>query len=294
MRVTVSEQGTLLDHLKKMQPSTSNNVLRKMLTSQRIQVDERVIHRAKHIVEIGQIIEILPRPKLTLEEKQVVSAKEHDLDIIHEDEHILVVSKPAGLLSVATDKLEHDTLHNRCVEYCKTNDRRGWCFIVHRLDKATSGIMIFAKNENSKRYLQEQFAERQVHRNYVALVEGLAEDGSATHHLVEDKTLRVHISEGKTKESKLAITSWQVMKSNDIATLLHILIETGRRHQIRVALADHGTPVVGDRMHGAETNLHGRICLHATALEFLHPFDDEPVRFESEYDVAWNHGLKNP
>ena len=294
MRVTVSEEGPLLDHLKKMQPSTSNNVLRKMLTSQRIQVDESVIYRAKHIVHVGQIIEILPRPKLTIEEKQEVSAKEHDLDIIHEDEHILVVSKPAGLLSVATDKLEHYTLHNRCVEYCKANDPRGWCFIVHRLDKATSGIMIFAKDENSKRYLQEQFAERQVHRDYVALVEGLAEDGNATHHLVEDKTLRVHISEVQTKESKLAITSWQVMKSNDIATLLHVLIETGRRHQIRVALADHGTPVVGDRMHGAENNLFGRICLHATALEFLHPFDDEPVRFESEYDVAWNHGLKNP
>ena len=294
MRVTVSEEGPLLDHLKKMQPSTSNNVLRKMLTSQRIQVDESVIYRAKHIVQVGQIIEILPRPKLTIEEKQEVSAKEHDLDIIHEDEHILVVSKPAGLLSVATDKLEHYTLHNRCVEYCKADDPRGWCFIVHRLDKATSGIMIFAKDENSKRYLQEQFAERKVHRDYVALVEGLAEDGNATHHLVEDKTLRVHISEVKTKESKLAITSWQVMKSNDIATLLHVFIETGRRHQIRVALADHGTPVVGDRMHGAENNLFGRICLHATALEFLHPFDDEPVRFESEYDVAWNHGLKNP
>ena len=265
-----------------------------MLTSQRVQVDESVIYRAKHIVQPGQIIEILPRPKLTIEEKQEVSAKEHDLDIIHEDEHILVVSKPAGLLSVATNKLERDTLHNRCVEYCKTNDRRGWCFIVHRLDKATSGIMIFAKNENSKRYLQEQFSERQVHRQYVALVEGIAEDGSATHHLIEDKTLRVHISEKKTKESKLAITSWQVMKSNDIATLLHVLIETGRRHQIRVALADHGTPVAGDRMHGAENNLYGRICLHATALEFLHPFDDEPVRFESEYDPAWNHGLKNP
>ena len=294
MRVTVSEEGALLDHLKKMQPSASNNVLRKMLTNQRVQVDESVTHRAKHIVQVGQIIEILPRPKMTIEEKQEVSAKEHDLDIIHEDEHILVVSKPAGLLSVATDKLEHYTLHNRCVEYVKENDPRGWCFIVHRLDKATSGIMIFAKNENSKRYLQEQFAERQVHRDYVALVEGLAEDGNATHHLVEDKTLRVHISEVKTKESKLAITSWEVMKSNDIATLLHVLIETGRRHQIRVALADHGTPVVGDRMHGAENNLFGRICLHATALEFLHPFDDEPVRFESEYDVAWNHGLKNP
>ena len=90
MRVTVSEEGTLLDHLKKMQPSTSNNVLRKMLTSQRIQVDESVIHRAKHIVQIGQIIEILPRPKLTIEDKKEVSAKEHDLDIIHEDDLSLI------------------------------------------------------------------------------------------------------------------------------------------------------------------------------------------------------------
>ena len=122
MRVTVSEEGTLLDHLKKMQPSTSNNVLRKMLTNQRVQVDETVIHRAKHIVQSGQIIEILPRPKMTIEEKQEVSAKENDLDIIHEDDHILVVSKPAGLLSVATNKLERKTLHNRCVEYCKMND----------------------------------------------------------------------------------------------------------------------------------------------------------------------------
>ena len=134
MRVTVSEEGTLLDHLKKMQPSTSNNVLRKMLTNQRVQVDEIVIHRAKHIVQSGQIIEILPRPKMTIEEKQEVSAKENDLDILHEDDHILIVSKPAGLLSVATNKLERNTLHNRCVEYCKMNDRKGWCFIVHRLD----------------------------------------------------------------------------------------------------------------------------------------------------------------
>ena len=113
MRVTVSEEGALLDHLKKMQPSTSNNVLRKMLTNQRVQVDEIVIHRAKHIVQSGQIIEILPRPKMTIEEKQEVSAKENDLDILHEDDHILVVSKPAGLLSVATNKLERNTLHNR-------------------------------------------------------------------------------------------------------------------------------------------------------------------------------------
>ena len=130
-----------------------------------------------------------------------MSAKTHDLDVLFEDDSILVVDKPAGLLSVATDKLEQDTLHNRCVEYCRSEKKNGWCFIVHRLDKATSGIMVFAKTESAKRDLQEQFAERLVHRHYVALVEGFAESGRADHNLVEDKNLRVFVSETKMKTS---------------------------------------------------------------------------------------------
>ena len=87
---------------------------------------------------------------------------------------------------------------------------------------------------------------------------------------------------------------WDVLAEGEDETLLSVIIETGRRHQIRVALAENGTPVVGDKMHGATTNLHGRICLHAVALEFLHPLTDDPVRFESEFNPAWRHGLKNP
>ena len=294
MRKKVEQDINLLDVLKIMQPNASTNVLRKMLTNQRISVDETTIHRAKHIVKKGQVVEIYPKPKISVEEVRETHAKTHNLNILFEDESILVVDKPAGLLSVATDRLEQDTLHNRCVEYCRSEKKNGWCFIVHRLDKATSGIMVFAKNESVKRDLQEQFAQRLVHRHYVTLVEGKSPPGRADHHLVEDKNLRVYVSDKKTKTSKRAITTWDVLAQGEDETLLSVVIETGRRHQIRVAMAENGTPVVGDKMHGATTNLHGRICLHAVALEFLHPLTDDPIRFESEFNPAWRHGLKNP
>ncbi|MBA4735403.1 MAG: RluA family pseudouridine synthase [Candidatus Poseidoniales archaeon] len=294
MRKKVNEEATLLDILKSMQPQASTNVLRKMLTNERITVDEETIHRAKQIITKGQIVEILPKPKISVQEEREQQAKTHNLDILFEDEAILVVNKPAGLLSVATDRLEQDTLHNRCVEYCRSQKKNGWCYIVHRLDKATSGIMVFAKSEHVKRELQDQFAQQLVHRHYVALVEGQSSAGRADHNLIEDKNLRVYVSDKKTKTSKRAVTTWDILAQGEHETLLSVVIETGRRHQIRVAMAENGTPVVGDKMHGAVTNLHGRICLHAVALEFLHPSNDDPVRFESEYNPAWRHGLKNP
>ena len=294
MRKKVNEEATLLDILKSMQPQASTNVLRKMLTNERITVDEETIHRAKQIITKGQIVEILPKPKISVQEEREQQAKTHNLGILFEDEAILVVNKPAGLLSVATDRLEQDTLHNRCVEYCRSQKKNGWCYIVHRLDKATSGIMVFAKSEHVKRELQDQFAQQLVHRHYVALVEGQSSAGRADHNLIEDKNLRVYVSDKKTKTSKRAVTTWDILAQGEHETLLSVAIETGRRHQIRVAMAENGTPVVGDKMHGAITNLHGRICLHAVALEFLHPSNDDPVRFESEYNPAWRHGLKNP
>lgn len=294
MRKKVKEETTLLDILKSMQPQASTNVLRKMLTNERITVDEQTIHRAKQIITKGQIVEILPKPKISVQEEREQQAKTNNLDILFEDEAILVVNKPAGLLSVATDRLEQDTLHNRCVEYCRSQRKNGWCYIVHRLDKATSGIMVFAKSEKVKLELQDQFAQQLVHRHYVALVEGQSPAGRADHNLIEDKNLRVYVSDKKTKTSKRAVTTWDILAQGEHETLLSVVIETGRRHQIRVAMAENGTPVVGDKMHGAVTNLHGRICLHAVALEFLHPSNDDPVRFESEYNPAWRHGLKNP
>ena len=193
------------------------------------------------------------------------------------------MNKQAGLLSVATDKMEPDTLHSRAVDYVKGEDERNWVFIVHRLDRETSGVMIFAKHKRHKEYLQEQFADRSVHRVYHALVQGKPEQKGGTIHewLLEDKFLRVKAVNKRNPMAKEAITHWSIEDSDDIATLLMLTIETGRRHQIRVGLANMGYPVVGDEQHGAEGNPIGRIALHASALELLHPETDEPVRFDA-------------
>ena len=156
--------------------------------------------------------------------------------------------------------------------------------IVHRLDRETSGVMVFARHERYKTYLQSQFAQREVHRTYHALVEGRPEENHGTERawLVEDRNLRVKKVKASFQGAKEAITHWTVEDADEEVALIHITIETGRRHQIRMAMKALDCPVVGDKLHGAETNPIHRIALHATALEFLHPENDDPVRFEAE------------
>ena len=282
MKITIESEQNLIETLSKSFPNSSKNKIRKMLTEGRISVNGEIEHKAKRSLKESDIVEILDKTisrELTPPPKQ----KPTNLNIIFEDEDILLVEKPAGLLSIATNKMEPDTLHSRCVDYVKSKDPSNWCFIVHRLDRETSGIMLLAYSKNNKEYLQEQFAERSVYRTYYALVEGQlpSKRGTEVEWLLEDKNLRVKKVNPKTKMSKQAITHWEVMKENQETSLVRIMIDTGRRHQIRMAMKSLETPVVGDSLHGAETDPLGRICLHASSLEFLHPRTDEPVRFET-------------
>ena len=283
MEIIIDSDTTLLDTLSINFKETSKNKLRKMLTEGRISVNGKIEHKAKRELINGDIVKILDKStskELTPPPKQ----KTKNLDIIFEDEDILIVEKPAGLLSVATNKMESDTLHSRCVDYVKSKHHYNWCFIVHRLDRETSGIMVFALSKQNKEYLQQQFAERSVYRIYFALVEGKLpkKSGTQIEWLFEDKNLRVKKVKANTKSSKEAITHWEVIRENSATSLVRILIDTGRRHQIRMAMKSLGTPVVGDDLHGAQTDPMGRICLHASSLEFLHPQTDEPVRFETK------------
>ena len=274
----------LIEALSAHFPKSKRNTLRKMLTEGRALVDGKVVHKAKHIVPAGSSVTIADREQAAISSPPPQPKRPHlRIKILFEDSDILVVNKQAGLLSVATDKMEPDTLHSRVIDYLQFDDERAWAFIVHRLDRETSGVMIFAKSKWHKEYLQEQFAERSVHRVYHALVQGKPEENSGTIHewLLEDKFLRVKSVNKRTPNAREAITHWSIEDSDDIASLIMLTIETGRRHQIRVGLANLGNPVVGDEQHGAEGNPIGRIALHATALELLHPATDDPVRFEA-------------
>ena len=278
------EEITLLEALCAIYPNSKKNTLRKMLTEGRVSVDGKIIHKAKFTVQPGREIIVSDKETAAKLSPPPAPKKQHlRIKLLFEDEHILVVNKQAGLLSVATDKMEPDTLHSRVVDYLKSENEKSWAFIVHRLDRETSGVMIFAKHKRHKDYLQEQFANREVHRIYHALVEGKPGNNSGTIHewLLEDKFLRVKAVKKNHPQAKEAITHFSLEDNDDFASLLQLTIETGRRHQIRVGLANMGCPVVGDETHGATGNPIGRIALHATSLEFLHPETDDPVRFEA-------------
>ncbi len=285
MKETIREKIELLDFLKQNFPNSSTNKLRKMLSHGRIEVNKITIHKAKHQLLPNDIVELLDKPRKEIKPQTEIKFKNYSIDLIYEDDQILVVEKPAKLLSVATDKLETDTLHSKCVDYLKQKDPKSWAYIVHRLDKETSGVMILAKTKSAKEYLQEQFSQREVYRIYHTLVEGILDRDSGTiiQHLTEDKHLNIKSTSKTNKFGKQAITHFETLTKHESTTLVRVMIETGRRHQIRMAMQSIGHPIVGDSLHGATTNPFSRICLHATSLEFLHPETDDPVRFEAKH-----------
>lgn len=285
MKARIANEIELLLYLKEVFPSSSSNTLRKMLSLGRVKINDEIIHAAKQKLLPGDTFELLNKATIEQHLRHTKQKEKIPIDLIYEDEQILVVEKPPKLLSVATDKLELDTLHSKCVDYLKQTDSKAWAYIVHRLDKETSGIMILAKNKRAKTHLQDQFSQRAVYRIYHALVESKPENQSGTinQYLLEDKNLNIKTTTKSNKNAKLAITHWELLSTNQSTSLVRVMIETGRRHQIRMAMKSIGHPIVGDLLHGASSNPVARICLHASSLEFLHPQDDEPVRFESNH-----------
>jgi len=274
MRHKVINNQNLIDELALIFPNVSTNKLRKMLTHNRVEVDGEVVNKAKKEICKGSIIVIKDKIKV---QKNIVNK----LDIVYEDNSIIVVNKPNKLLSVSTDKLEKDTMHSRVLDYLRSKNSNSWGWIVHRLDKDTSGIMIFAKNEEVKLALQEQFSRNMVKRVYVAIVDGKPyhEIGKIENYIAEGKNLIVRECKKSVKGARKAITNWKIIKSKKSHALLEILIETGRRNQIRVHLAGIKSPVSGDKKYGSVTDPLKRLCLHAETLELDHPLLLERMSF---------------
>ncbi len=192
-------------------------------------------------------------------------ANKKKMDILYEDKELLVVNKKAGLLTIATEKEKWHTLYHEAREYVKKQNPKNKIFIVHRLDKDTSGIVVFAKNEKVKKDLQDHWNEIANGREYLAIVEGSIQKTKDTikSYLVENKMHQVHSTK---KGGALAITNYEVLGKNKAYTLLKINIETGKKNQIRVSLSELGHPIVGDKKYGSKKNPMGRMGLHASKL----------------------------
>ncbi len=208
--------------------------------------------------------------------------KKDKLNIIYEDKSIIVINKPAHLLTIGTDKEKEKTLFHKVIMYEKRKNKNNKVFIVHRLDKDTSGLILFAKDEKTKFKLQNNW-DKDTKRGYVAVVNGKTKDrDTLKSYLVETKTLLVY-STNDTKNGKLAITSYEKLQENNRLTLLKIKIKTGRKNQIRVQLNDNGNAIVGDKKYGnIKFDPLRRLCLHANYLEIIHPITNKKMIFETE------------
>lgn len=215
-----------------------------------------------------------------------------DMEIIYEDRWLIVVNKPSGLLSMSTGKSGEDTAYSRVYDYA------GKVFIVHRLDRDTSGLLVFAKDSDTKLALQENWDEAVQERRYMALLEGDIEDeeGWIETWLYENrKSMMVHCyalekgddpSTPPRKDWQFASTHCSTLKRGQIDgkpyTMVEFELETGRKNQIRVHSQWIGHPVAGDRKYGAQTNPIGRLALHAQTLSFIHPWTGKTMRFTSK------------
>jgi 23S rRNA pseudouridine1911/1915/1917 synthase len=215
-----------------------------------------------------------------------------DLDrirILFEDESITVVDKPAGLLTIATETERDKTVYaalRRRANQKKPTER---IFIVHRLDREASGLLVFAKTIEAKERLQDQFKNHSAGRRYCAVVEGRIEenDFSIRSYLAENAAHRVY-STKKRGLGKLAITHVRVVRQNAKSTLLAVRLETGRKHQIRVHLAEKGHPIAGDKIYGTGFNPIRRLALHGEYLGFIHPRTGKRLQFESRYPKSFD------
>lgn len=207
--------------------------------------------------------------------------KKEKLDIIYEDKDMIVINKPAHLLTVATLDEKINTLYHKVYEYEKKKNKNNKIFIVHRLDKDTSGIVLFAKSAHLKELLQDNWSSLAKVREYYAIVEGNVKENEATikEYLKETKTLQTI----KTTENqgKLAITNYKVLKRSKAFSILEITIKTGRKNQIRVAMQDINHPIIGDKKYGSTKNPLRRLCLHASRLVIINPLTQKEMEFTS-------------
>ncbi|MFH0984105.1 MAG: RluA family pseudouridine synthase [Candidatus Omnitrophota bacterium] len=268
-RFTVPEKQLLQDFLFTALKDLKKTKIRQILKFGSVHVNGREVTWYQHPLKPGDTIEILGKERASVER----SKTELGLKIVHEDSDILVVEKPAGLLTMGTEREKEATLYFKLNEYerSKTPDERGRVYIVHRLDRDASGLIVFAKSDAIKRTLQSHW--ERVIKKYYAITEGTPKEtaGTIENYLREDAFKRVYSVPANHPEAQHAVTHYRVLRENGGYALLEVTLETGRKNQIRVHLSGLGCPIMGDEKYGAKSDPFRRLALHACFLSFPHP-----------------------
>lgn len=271
-RFTVKEENTLLPFLLSVMSGQSRTSVKTLLGNRQVLVNGKTTSQFDEPLSPGDVVEISSvRGKMEFRHPM--------LKIVWEDPYLIVVEKKSGLLSMATQKEKERTAYHLLSEYVKKSDAHNRIFILHRLDKDTSGLMMFAKDRMTQNRLQSNWNDAITERTYTAVVEGRPEKDSdlICNFLSENAGLKVFV----TSSGSEAITRYRVLKSNGAYSLLELNLETGRKNQIRAHMESIGHPIAGDPKYGAESDPAGRMTLHATTLSFIHPVTNEELHFHS-------------
>ena len=280
-RLAVDEPGVLLEFLATRLDGWKRNTLRERLRGGCVRVNGETVRRGDHALDQGDEVEVVGRG-----EGRPARTAPRGLKVLHEDEHLIAVDKPSGLLSVSTDRQRERTALAMMREALSRPGHPARLWPVHRLDRGTSGVLLLARSRDASEEVRASWGE--VTKTYRAIVEGHPRppEGTIDQPLWEDRALFVHV--GRKPGAKQARTHYRTLETGRSRTLLEVRLETGRRHQIRVHLAWLGHPVVGDARYGHRAE---RLGLHALRLELHHPFSGRRLKLEAHPPEAFDRLL---
>ena len=268
----VKKECELLSFLIETFSNQSRNSVKSLLGSHRVSVDGAPVTQFN--------LKLYPGDTVIISNSPIKKKTRSRLPIIYEDDEIIVINKPSGLLSIASDKEKSSTAYRMLSDYVQQKDKHNRVFVVHRLDEDTSGVLMVAKNVKIQQALQEKWNDIVSKRGYYAIVEGVMEKPSGTiKSYLKKNSQNMMYSSKKAGDGQLAITHYKVIKANEKYSLLDVNIDTGRKNQIRVHLGEMGHHIIGDDKYGEPANPIKRLGLHAYELDLTHPITGKKMKF---------------
>lgn len=284
----VKQACTLFVFLQSRMTSLSRNNIKHLLSNKQVLLDGSPVSQFDFMLAKGDIVQISKQPV-----HKTVKEKKSDLpEIIYEDDEMVVINKPSGLLSISNEKEISKTAFRIMQDYVCLKNPKNRIYVVHRIDKETSGVLVFIKNEKLRNALQLHWNDYVKTRKYIAIVEGKMPEstGKIVTWLKKSETNLMYSS--KSKQGQKSITNYKVIKDNGRFSMLEVDIDTGRKNQIRVHLKESGHTIVGDNKYGPALDPLNRLGLHAYILEFEHPFSHKIYSFKAKIPVCFNQVFK--
>lgn len=280
IELPVRESSKLTEFLMKQMSGVSRNHVKDLLRGRAVTVDRQLVTQYDHVLSPGQMVRITRHKRSTELVNKYVK-------IIYEDKDVVVIEKAPGILSMANAPGQY-CIKQILDEYFLRRHFKCKAHVVHRLDKETSGLMIFAKSIDVKLALENNWHDIVYDRRYIAVLCGsMPQEGGTVHSWLKDNKSYVTYSSPTDNGGKEAITHYRRLNANEEFTLAEMKLETGRKNQIRVHMSDLGFPVAGDQKYGASRNPIGRLALHAYRLHFYHPVSGEQMKFETAFPTPF-------